>query len=86
MLLDTFTESLWPHLSVTNKTKQNYQGAYRRYVKGPIGVTDVFLRINGYRFDCDGATVFAEMMRMFDEKDFKFPSVDKFSRSIVVQK
>jgi len=37
LLLDTFTESLWPHLSVTNKTKQNYQGAYRRYVKGPIG-------------------------------------------------
>lgn len=37
MLLDTFTESLWPHLSVTSKTKQNYQGAYRRYVKGPIG-------------------------------------------------
>lgn len=51
-----------------------------------IGVTDVFLRINGYGFDCDGATVFAEMMRMFDEKDFKFPSVDKFLRRVVVQK
>ena len=51
-----------------------------------FGVTDVFLRINGYKFDCDGSTVLAEMMRMFDEKDFKFASVEKFSRITVVKK
>ena len=51
-----------------------------------FGVTDVFLRINGYKFDCDGSTVLAEMMRMFDEKDFKFASVEKFLRITVVKK
>lgn len=51
-----------------------------------FGVTDVFLRINGYKLDCDGSTVLAEMMRMFDEKDFKFASVEKFLRITVVKK
>lgn len=41
MELNTFVEGLWPQLSVTNKTKHNYQGAYRRYVKEPIGNCEI---------------------------------------------
>lgn len=51
-----------------------------------FGVTDVFLRINGYRMNCDGLEVYSEMMLMFDRKEFKFDNVDKFLRSVVVKK
>jgi death-on-curing protein len=51
-----------------------------------FGVTDVFLRINGYRMNCDGLAVYSEMMLMFDRKEFKFDNIDKFLRSVVVKK
>jgi death-on-curing protein len=51
-----------------------------------FGVTDVFLRINGYRMNCDGLAVYSEMMLMFDNKEFNFTNIDRFLRNVVVKK
>ncbi len=48
-----------------------------------FGVTDVFLKLNGYRLNCDGAAVYIELMRLFDEKELNFTNLDKFLRGMV---
>ena len=48
-----------------------------------FGVTDVFLKLNGFRLKCDGATVYEELMRLFDEKELNFKNLDKFLRARV---
>jgi integrase len=37
MILDEFVSILWRQLPVTAKTIENYQGAYRRYIRGEYG-------------------------------------------------
>lgn len=51
-----------------------------------FGATDVFLKMNGFIFNCDGATVYEEMMRLFNTKQFKFPHLDAFLRKVVIAK
>jgi len=37
MVLNSFASSLWPHLQITQKTRRNYVGAYRRNPLHPLG-------------------------------------------------
>jgi len=37
MVLDSFAMSLWPHLPVSQKTRVNYLGAYKRNLFQPLG-------------------------------------------------
>ena len=41
MKLDEFTTVLWQQLPVRDKTKQNYLGAYRRYIKPTFGDREI---------------------------------------------
>ena len=41
MKLDQFTTALWPQLPVRDKTKQNYLGAYRRYISPTFGDREI---------------------------------------------
>ena len=39
--LNTFVDSLWDQLNITNKTKSNYFGAYNRYLKPALGSINI---------------------------------------------
>ena len=41
MKVNVFVEHLWPQLEITPKTRQNYMGAYRRYLSSFIGDLDL---------------------------------------------
>ena len=41
MILDEFVEIVWAQLPATEKTIDNYQGAYRRYVQPKFGARDL---------------------------------------------
>lgn len=41
MKVDTFTASLWPTLAITNISRKNYEGAYRRYLAPQIGLKEI---------------------------------------------
>ena len=41
MVLNTFADSLWPYLQITTKTRNNYVGAYQRYLSTPLGKSEL---------------------------------------------
>ncbi len=51
-----------------------------------FGVTDIYLRINGYRIDDDSKGIYAEMMRLFDANHFNFTNLESYLRRVVIKK
>ena len=41
MVLNSFANSLWPHLQISQKTRRNYRGAYMRYLLHPLGTREL---------------------------------------------
>lgn len=50
-----------------------------------FAVTDVFLRINGYRITADSETIYAALMKLFDEKTLDLEHLVSWLESIVEQ-
>lgn len=50
-----------------------------------FAVTDVFLRINGYRITADSNTIYAALMKLFDEKTLDLEHLVSWLESIVEQ-
>jgi death-on-curing protein len=50
-----------------------------------FAVTDVFLRINGYRITADTETIYAALMKLFDEKTLDLEHLVSWLESIVEQ-
>lgn len=48
-----------------------------------FAVTDVFLRINGYRITADSKTIYAALMKLFDEKTLDLEHLVSWLESIV---
>ena len=41
--LDSFTDRIWKQLAITDKTRKNYIGAYRRYLQPTLGAKELSL-------------------------------------------
>jgi integrase len=41
MVLNSLAISVWPHLQITQKTRRNYTGAYRRHLLAPLGNKEI---------------------------------------------
>lgn len=50
-----------------------------------FAVTDVFLRINGYRIRWDPMVIHSDMMRFFDSGSFKWGQLASWLRNMVIQ-
>lgn len=50
-----------------------------------FAVTDVFLRINGYRITADSQAIFATLMKFFDDQTFDLEHLMPWLESIVEQ-
>lgn len=50
-----------------------------------FAVTDVFLRVNGYRITADSKTIYAALMKLFDEKTLDLEHLVSWLESIVEQ-
>jgi death-on-curing protein len=48
-----------------------------------FAVTDVFLRINGYQITADSQTIFAALMKLFDDQTFDLEHLVPWLESIV---
>lgn len=49
-----------------------------------FAVTDVFLRINGYRINSQPMAIYADMMQMFDTGTFNRAHIEPWLRALVV--
>lgn len=50
-----------------------------------FAVTDVFLRVNGYRITADSKTIYAALMKLFDAKTLDLEHLVSWLESIVEQ-
>ncbi len=50
-----------------------------------FGVTDIYLRINGYRINDTSKGIYAEMMRLFESNQFNFANLERYLRKVVVK-
>jgi death-on-curing protein len=50
-----------------------------------FAVTDVFLRMNGYRIHSQPMAIYADMMQMFDTGTFNMAHVEPWLRTLVVK-
>lgn len=50
-----------------------------------FAVSDVFLRINGYRINSQPMAIYADMMQMFDTGTFNMAHVEPWLRNLVVK-
>lgn len=50
-----------------------------------FAVTDIFLRVNGYRITADSKTIYAALMKLFDEKTLDLEHLVSWLESIVEQ-
>ena len=41
VFLDVFAGTIWPYLDITEKTRKNYLGAYKRHLSGTIGKSHI---------------------------------------------
>jgi death-on-curing protein len=48
-----------------------------------FAATDVFLRINGYRFTLNSKEIYASMMKFFDTGTFKLATIEPWLRKSV---
>ena len=50
-----------------------------------FAVTDIFLRINGYRIESTSSEIHKKMISLFESKSFNFAELDNWLREIVVK-
>ena len=50
-----------------------------------FAVTDIFLRINGYRINCESMIIYADMMQMFETGTFDLAHLEPWLRKLVIK-
>ena len=50
-----------------------------------IATTDIFLRINGYRINCESMIIYADMMQMFETGTFNLAHLEPWLRKLVIK-
>ena len=50
-----------------------------------FAVTDVFLRLNGYRFSISGNDIHAKLIELFQSGQFRFDALEKWMREVVTE-
>lgn len=50
-----------------------------------FAVTDTFLRINGYRINCESMIIYADMMQMFETGTFDLAHLEPWLRKLVTK-
>lgn len=50
-----------------------------------FAATDIFLRINGYRINCESMIIYAEMMQMFETNTFDLAHLESWLRKLVIK-
>ena len=51
-----------------------------------FAMTDIFLRINGYRISASSKEIHRQMMKLFDSGKFEFVEIEKYLRKVVEKK
>ncbi|MBK9663058.1 MAG: type II toxin-antitoxin system death-on-curing family toxin [Nitrosomonas sp.] len=50
-----------------------------------FAATDIFLRINGYRINCESMIIYADMMQMFETGTFDLAHLEPWLRKLVIK-
>ncbi|PTQ77423.1 death-on-curing protein [Nitrosomonas oligotropha] len=50
-----------------------------------FAATDIFLRMNGYRINCESMIIYADMMQMFEAGTFDFAHLEPWLRKLVIK-
>ena len=50
-----------------------------------FAATDIFLRINGYRINCESMIIYADMMQMFETATFDLAHLEPWLRKLVTK-
>ena len=50
-----------------------------------FAATDIFLRINGYRINCESMIIYADMMQMFETGSFDLAHLEPWLRKVVTK-
>lgn len=50
-----------------------------------FAATDIFLRINGYRVNCESMIIYADMMQMFETSTFDLVHLEPWLRKLVIK-
>ncbi len=50
-----------------------------------FAATDIFLRINGYRINCESMIIYADMMQMFETGSFDLAHLEPWLRKLVIK-
>lgn len=50
-----------------------------------FAATDIFLRINGYRINCESMIIYADMMQMFETGSFDLAHLESWLRKLVIK-
>ena len=50
-----------------------------------FAATDIFLRINGYRINCESMIIYTDMMQMFDTGTFDLAHLEPWLRKLVIK-
>lgn len=50
-----------------------------------FAATDIFLRTNGYRINCESMNIYADMMQMFETGTFNLAHLEPWLRKLVIK-
>ena len=50
-----------------------------------FAATDIFLRVNGYRINCESMIIYADMMQMFETGTFDLAHLEPWLRKLVIK-
>ncbi|WP_292995908.1 type II toxin-antitoxin system death-on-curing family toxin [Nitrosomonas sp.] len=50
-----------------------------------FATTDIFLRINGYRINCESVIIYGDMMQMFETSTFDLVYLEPWLRKLVIK-
>ncbi len=50
-----------------------------------FAATDIFLRINGYRINCESMIIYADMIQMFETGTFDLAHLEPWLRKLVIK-
>lgn len=53
--------------------------------RAAFAATDIFLRINGYRINCEAMIIYADMMQMFETGTFNLAHLEPWLRKLVTK-
>ena len=54
--------------------------------RAAFGVTDAFLRVNGYRLTCSSDEAYSFMIGLFEANAFRFEQLEPWLRSVAVER